>query len=473
MSNGKDRELPLDQPSSFDSKGNRKKIHPTSVNGFFQKRREFVKFILILFFLSLPWIKIGGHPLLLLDIQNRVFSVFGILFRAHDIPIIVFILLLFTVTIGWLTTLFGRVWCGWACPQTVFIEFIFRRIETWIEGDAITRRKMDTLPFSLDRGLKLFAKWFLFLIVSIVITHSGLALFVGAEQLPVLLRSSPSEHLFFFLATWILTFIILFDFGYLREQFCIVMCPYGKIQSVFQDMNSLTVTYAEKRGEPRKGTESATGAYGDCIGCYKCVQVCPTGVDIRRGSNQLECIACTACADACDSVMEKLNKPKGLIGYKRLSELPLSFRDRFLKGRPLAYEIFFIILITGLSFILMNRKNYSVEFFKVRGAPYNQIENQIFSNTFHIEVNNESDKIQTFEIRLKDETLKNSLKLIIPNNPVTLDPVEIKQIPLSIEFEKKILSMGKTKIFLEILITESETNLKQITTSEVTLIGPY
>jgi cytochrome c oxidase accessory protein FixG len=468
------RELPLDRPSSFDDQGRRRKIHPTPVSGFFHRRRELLKFVLILFFLSVPWIKVNGHPLLLLDIQNRIFSLFGVVFRAHDLPIVVLFLLLFTTTIGWLTTLYGRVWCGWACPQTVFIEFVYRRIETWIEGDAITRRKMDQGPFTFDRFAKLAIKWALFLAFTLVITHSLLAVFVGTERLPVLLSSPPSENLFFFLFTWILTGILLLDFGFLREQFCIVMCPYGKMQSVFQDAHSLAITYDSARGEPRRSIDTKT--HGDCIDCYKCVQVCPTGIDIRRGSNQLECIGCTACADACDSVMERLKKPLGLIKYNSEAQSGHGFLARFFKGRVLAYEVFFLILITILSLTLSRRTDFSVEIFKVRGAPYTQIDSEWLSNSFHLELGNESFHAKTFTVELPEGVNPSSIRLLIPNNSVELKSGAIQQIPLTIEFKKELLTLGKTMLPLEVSIktlSDSAKEPNQRYKAEVTLIGPF
>lgn len=308
-------ELPEDRLASTTATGKRVYIHPASVSGVFKRWRNKIHTVFILIFLMLPWTKVAGHQTVLLDIANRKFSLFGVTFWAHDAPMLVLVFLTFVLTMGLVTALFGRVWCGWACPQTVFIESVYRRVEEWIEGTPHQRSRLDSAPLSVSKVVKRVVKWGLFIGISLVITHSFLAYFVGSSNLIGMISQSPSQHPGPFIMIVISTAIIAFDFGWFREQFCIIACPYGRMQSVLMDDHSLVVAYDATRGEPRKQDRHDTASTGDCINCYRCVQVCPTGVDIRRGV-QLECIMCTACIDACDSVMDKINKPKGLIRYE-------------------------------------------------------------------------------------------------------------------------------------------------------------
>ena len=292
-------ELPEDRLASLDKMGGRLFIYPAQVRGFFRKWRTVTQIILIAIFLLLPWIKIGGQQAVLLDLPGRKFALFGVTFWAHDAPMIFFVLAILTMSLALMTALWGRVWCGWACPQTVFIDGVFRRIEELIEGNHIERRKLDDAPMDAKKFFKRSLKWILFTAVTLVITHSFLAYFVGADRLVEMVQHKPAENWTNFLIILVTSGIILFDFAWFREQFCIIACPYGRFQSVLMGPRSKNVVYDYNRGEPRKG-KAPKGEEADCVNCYRCVQVCPTGVDIRRGT-QMECIACTACIDACDS----------------------------------------------------------------------------------------------------------------------------------------------------------------------------
>ncbi|RYG63166.1 cytochrome c oxidase accessory protein CcoG [bacterium] len=313
-------ELPKERLSTTDQAGRRIHLYPASVKGYFRDRKRYVHGFLLIVFLTLPWIHVSGRQLLLLDVAHREFFFFGLHFRAHDAPLILFLLLGFTFGIGLVTAIWGRVWCGWACPQTVFIEFLFRRIERLVEGSHRAQRALDERPLDSEKMMKKGLKWFLFVVVSLGISHSFLGYFVGTRELVRMVSSSPLENWTSFLMILVTTGIIAFDFGWFREQFCTIMCPYGRFQSVMMDNHSTIVAYDLKRGEPRRGTAPSPSAQGDCVNCLRCVQVCPTGIDIRRGL-QMECIACTACIDACDEVMTKVDKPLGLIRYTTEREL--------------------------------------------------------------------------------------------------------------------------------------------------------
>lgn len=357
------KELPTDRLSTSDEQGRRLMVHPADVKGRFRNLRNGVSTVLLFIFLALPWIRLNGHQALLLDVSNRRFAVFGLAFWGHDAPMVAFLLLAFVLTLLFLTSVWGRIWCGWACPQTVFVESVFRRIERWAEGDGLARRKLATAPWSADKVRKRTVKWILYLAASLIVSHSFLAYFVGTEELSRMIRLSPTENWGTFLFMGFVTAVILFDFGWFREQFCIVMCPYGRLQTLLMDSQSMTVAYDEARGEPRRGLPAdAAGRQGDCVSCMRCVQVCPTGIDIRRGSQQLECIACTACIDACDEVMTRLQKPKGLIAYRNAWRMPGT--------RSWIYVVLLSVVLTGLTIFVRTRHTLDVTVLRARDVPY-------------------------------------------------------------------------------------------------------
>ncbi|MEZ4872141.1 MAG: 4Fe-4S binding protein [Bdellovibrionales bacterium] len=247
MLNSDHREGQIGRPKSLDAYGSRVFQYPAEVKGYFRTRRNVVYAILIIIFLALPWIKIGGHQAILLDIPGRQFSFFGIHFWAHDAPLIFFIFAFLTLGLAFVTAIWGRVWCGWACPQTVFIDGIYRRIETWIEGSHLARRKLDLQDWNREKILKRSSKWLAFFVVSFLISHSFLAYFVGSQAIIEYVQHPPSENWTTFLIVMSFTAFLLFDFGWFREQFCIIMCPYGRFQSVLMDESSLAIVYDENR----------------------------------------------------------------------------------------------------------------------------------------------------------------------------------------------------------------------------------
>lgn len=372
-------DLHAERPASYDERGWRVFIHPSEVQGLWRRRRVIVQATLIFIFLLLPWLEIDGRQALLLDIAQRRFEIFGLSLRAHNTPLMFFVLAIAGFGLFLMTAIWGRVWCGWACPQTVFIESVFRRIETWIEGRALERRKLDASSWTLNKVWKRTLKWSIFLVVSLILTHSFLAYFVGTDELGKMIRTSPQENMASFLFIVVSTGIILFDFGWFREQFCMIACPYGRLQSVLMGSRSMVVGYDETRGEPRRGQVMAGQTQGDCVNCYRCVQVCPTGIDIRRGT-QMECIACTACIDACDEVMTKLSKPKGLIRYATLRELGASAAEA-IQWRP-AWHISprisiyaAVICISTIALIIAVYRTHAIDIQLIRGkgAPYTEL----------------------------------------------------------------------------------------------------
>lgn len=390
-----------DRPPSLDEKGFRLFVIPAPVKGFYRNYRNLVYFLLIIIFLVVPWTRYNGEQSILLNIPDGRFVFFGTTFFAHDGPLVFFATALVVFGIAFMTSLFGRVWCGWACPQTVFIDFIYRRIEEWTEGNYIARRKLGKDPWTFSKIRKKTLKWILYLIVSSHIAHSLTAYFVGAESLISITLGSPANHWGLFLWVQIFTLILLFDFGWFREQFCLIMCPYGRFQSVFMDKFSLAIVYDEKRGEPRKQKGVSKEDQGDCINCKRCVNVCPTGIDIRDGV-QMECIACTACIDACDEIMEKVNKPKGLISYSSEAMMK-GQKQKFITPRNIFYSAILTGLI-GVSFlVIQNRKDLDIKVVRAVEAPYQLTgpNQETVINHFRIHFVNQTNKplnLESFKI---------------------------------------------------------------------------
>jgi len=467
------RNIPEERLSTTDEKGRRLYIHPADVRGRFQKARVFVHGFLILFFLILPWLSIHGNPILLLDIAHRHFVFLGTSFWAHDAPTLLFIFLGAALTLALATTLWGRIWCGWACPQTVFIENVFRRIERWIEGDSIDRRNLEKSNWNTEKYFKKISKWSLFLLVSLVLTHSFLAYFIPKQILWKMIQSSPIENPGAFLVMICSSALVLFDFGWFREQFCTIVCPYGRFQSVLMDEHSLFIAYDAKRGEPRRAKETPKYQEGDCINCYRCVDVCPTGIDIRRGL-QMECIACTACIDACDEVMLKLAKPRGLIRYDSAQGL----QGKVKKLIGLRGWIYFILLLFAISAFILNVSNRTaLELTVVRSkeAPYqilNSGQASEVANHFKLDLVNQGSSILDlyFELEKDEHKEDNSdVQLIIPAQPLRLEPGQNVRTDLFIRFPANILKEGHAEIEMNILSNLSKDFQKK---EKITLVGP-
>lgn len=421
------------QITSLDENGNRLYIHPAEVQGVYRKWRTVVQTFLIIIFLVTPWTKINGLQTILLDIPNREFYFFGNLFRAHNVPLLFFLIFGGAISLAFVTSVWGRVWCGWTCPQTVFIDGVYRRIEYWIEGNYLARRKMQTDPMSLNWIFKKTLKWFSFFIVSSFIAHSILAYFVGARSFLGMIENGPSENMTIFAFAQVFTLALLFDFGWLREQFCTIVCPYGRIQGLLLDKNSLGVVYDEKRND-------------DCVKCNRCVSACPIGIDIRNGL-QMECIQCTACIDACDEIMEKVKKPKGLVRYDTLDGKKINY----FKFRSLGYLIIILICFGSLAFILTHKMHSEAFFLRAKDEPFkiSHLENgnKEIINHFKLHITNQDSSEHRYQVRLEN---RDGYELIIPDQFIDLKPKEFKEVHIfikqNINFYKH---KNKFKVFLE------------------------
>ena len=377
--------------------GGRRWLYPEIVKGKWFFRRAWVAYILLISLLLGPFWEWNGHPLFLFDVLNRNFIVFGIGFGPQDMNLLVLGILTFAVFIFAFTQVFGRLWCGWACPQTIFMEWIFRPLESLIEGSATTRKKLDAEPASPQKSLKKAFKYLIFWIISFMLANVFLAYIIGKRALFTIITDSPTEHWIGLVALLIFTGVFFFVYTRLREIVCIVICPYGRLQGALQDRNSLAVAYDLVRGEPRghkkPGTEQLLG---DCVDCNWCVKVCPTGIDIRNGI-QMECIQCTACIDACDMVMEKTQRPLNLVGY--FSEKQIKERSPFhIRGKGMAYFGLWFVLITLFITLISLRTPIETQVLRTPGNTGISPQKGRIANLYNFELTNKTFENQEIEI---------------------------------------------------------------------------
>ena len=393
------RDLPEDRLSTSDKEGNRIWIIPARVRGRWKNRKTVFHIFLLAIFVLTPWLRYKGAPIVLFDILDRQFVILGKVFASYDAPLLFFVFgtLGFGLIIA--TVLWGRIWCGWACPQTVFLEQVFRRIETFTVGNRASQLAARKDPFKPTHLRRLFFKWVLFIGASLILAHTFMAYFISWEQLLAMMVRPPSESWTVFLIVVITTATVLFEFTWFREQFCIIMCPYVRFQSVLMDQDSVTISYDYNRGEPRaRGLKkkSEEGA-GDCIDCYKCVSVCPTGIDIRAGQ-QMECVGCTACIDACDEVMKKIDRPQGLIRYASLSELEKVGRKLW-SPRLAGYLGILFLMLAGFIYSVSRHESFYVAILRQNQRPY-VVSDAGLMNNFKMHLKNPTYKSIKYSIHL-------------------------------------------------------------------------
>lgn len=441
-------------------------IIPAEVQGFFRRHRTWTQLGLIAFFLILPWTKVGGFQSLLIDFKNYQLAFFGVLYQAHEAPLIFLVLASIVLALALVTSLFGRVWCGWACPQTVFIDGVYRRIERWTEGNYIARRRLKEGPLTAEKALRVGAKWILFFVASSLIAHSFIAYFVGSHELLAMMAKPPGENWTYFLLISGMTLVLLFDFGIFREQFCIYACPYGRFQSVLIDNNTTTVVYDTARGEPRKAPHDDPTKRGDCVSCNRCVQVCPTGIDIRNGL-QLECIGCTACIDACNEIMEKVHKPKNLISYRTLD----GTKFRFFKLKAVFYSLALLLSISTLGYSMVTRTDLDVSALRAEGLPYTTLDGpdgMLVTNHFKLHVTNQTNTTKTYKIDVFAE--QKPLKVTMAVNPVVLPGLKSATWHVFIQTLRSDFH-SSTNIPVVLTVTDTTSN-QVIQQKNLTLLGP-
>jgi cytochrome c oxidase accessory protein FixG len=376
--------------------GSRLFLHPADARGFWTRARRASAAVLIAIYLLLPWIPVGGHPAVFLDVAARRFHLFGATLAFQDVWLLFFVITGLGFGLFFITALLGRVWCGWACPQTVFLDHVYRRVERWLEGDAVARRRLDAAPWTPAKFSRRAAKQVVFVLLSAVITHLFLAYFVSLPELWQMVSHAPREHWGAFLFVAVATGALYFNFAWFREQLCLVICPYGRLQSVLLDDHSLVIGYDARRGEPR--AKAGTPDAGACIDCNRCVQVCPTGIDIRQGL-QIECIACAACIDACDEVMAKVKRPAGLIRYDSTAAFA-GGRTRWLRPRLWLYLVLLCAGATAALWALSTVRPASLGVTRLGGMPY-IVDSASVRNQFLVRLVNKSDAPAAFRVTVE------------------------------------------------------------------------
>lgn len=440
--------------STMREDGSRNWIRPRLSKGRFYYRRLIVAWVLMITFLAIPHLRMNGKPLILLDLPKRQFTLFGTTFLATDTFLLLFLMLGAFLSIFLFTALFGRVWCGWACPQTVYMEYLFRPIERLLEGSPAQQRKLDKQGFFVPKRL---LKYLIYLLIAMVMAHAFLAYFVGTEQLWQWMQRSPLEHPATFLVMLVTAGLIFFDFAYFREQTCLVACPYGRLQSVLLDEQSAIVAYDYNRGEPRgrkaQRSKEPEGfeTWGDCIDCKACVVTCPTGIDIREGL-QMECINCTQCIDACDAIMERIDKPHGLIRYTSQKSLESQKKLSMFRPRVFLYPLLILGIFALLGVSLAQRETADLTLLRGGSAPYTVLHDGRISNQIHVKIANRTNKAKTYTIAID---APKDVKLIAPLNPL---PVKAHETQTSVIFvlAPRVLFDEDGRLPIQILVNDGD-----------------
>ena len=354
-----------DRPINLDEKGSRKWVYAKKPKGLWYRRRTIFSWFVLLFFITVPFIRINGNPFILLDIAGRKFILFGAIFWAQDTLILALLMLSFVLFIILFTVTFGRLWCGWACPQTIFLEMVFRKIEYWIEGDFRKRNALDRGPWTREKILKKATKNGIFILISVAMTNTFLLWFIGSEKWLLLISEPISANLKAFAIMLVVSAFFYWVYGWFREQICTMVCPYGRMQGVLLDSSSVVVSYDYKRGEPR-GPKTE----GDCIDCRQCISVCPTAIDIRNGT-QLECINCSACIDQCNSVMKATKKEPGLIRFDSENGIRHG-HESIWNSRNRAYSLVLLILFSFFIYTLFSRPVVDTTILRTPGLLYQE-----------------------------------------------------------------------------------------------------
>ena len=459
-----------DSIGTINQEGKRSWVFPKKPNGKFYKYRTWVSYGLLLFLFAAPFVKINGNQFLLFNIMERRFNIFGFPFWPQDFHLFVISMIIGVVFIILFTVAFGRIFCGWICPQTIFLEMVFRKIEYWIDGDRGKQIRLAKQAWNAEKIRKRVLKWFIFFIISFLIANIFLAYLIGSDELIRYITEGPGAHTSTLISLLIFTGVFYFIFAWFREQVCIIACPYGRLQGVLLDKKSIVVAYDYKRGEKEEGrakfrkneNRAATGK-GDCIDCSQCVQVCPTGIDIRNGT-QLECVNCTACIDACDAMMEKVDLPKGLIRYA--SEENIAEKKKFtFNPRLKAYTAVLVILIGVLTGMLFLRNDVEATVLRLPGQLYEKKDNNVIRNVYTFKlVNKTVEPIEDVHFKLISHSGK--IELVTHEN-FEVPKQGLSEGTLFIDINQAALESDKERLKIGVYSGE-----KLIETTKAAFLGP-
>ena len=459
-----------DSIGTINKEGKRAWVFPKKPVGIFYEYRKVVSYILLAILVSSPFLKINGNQFLMFNVLERRFNIFGFPFWPQDLHLFVIMMLIGVVFVIFFTVAFGRIFCGWLCPQTIFMEMVFRRIEYWIEGDRGKQIRLAKQVWNAEKIRKRVLKWFVFFVVSFLIANVFLAYIIGSDRLLRYIYDGPLDHLNTLVSLLIFTGVFYFVFAWFREQVCIIACPYGRLQGVLLDNKSIVVAYDHKRGEKEEGRAKfkkkedrpQTGK-GDCIDCFQCVHVCPTNIDIRNGT-QLECVNCTACIDACDHMMESVNLPKGLIRYASEDNIEKKSKFKFtprLKG----YTAVLVILTGVLVGMLFLRNDVEARILRLPGQLYEHKADNIISNVYTFKVVNKTSK-EIEDVRFELLSHNGQIKLV-SHDSFTVPEQGLSEGTLFVEINSSALSGDKDRV--EIGVYSGE---KLIETTTAAFLGP-
>jgi cytochrome c oxidase accessory protein FixG len=457
-----------DHLATADKDGRRQWMYPKKVSGKFYRWRTWFSWLLLLIMFTGPFITIGGNPLLMMNIVERKFVVLGQIFWPQDMIIFAVTVLILFVGVFVFTAAFGRLWCGWACPQTVMMEMVFRKIEYAIEGDAHQQRALNAAPWDVKKIGKKVIKQVVFYALSFLVGNVLLGYIIGWQSLYQIITDPPAQHLTGLV--FMIAFSLLFYgiFARFREQACTFICPYGRYQSVVLDENSIVVAYDYKRGEKRgplkreqKFGERKFAGFGDCVACHQCVAVCPTGIDIRNGT-QMECIHCTACIDACDNVMTKVGSPTGLIRYASLNGIERGEKLR-ITPRIIGYSTILLALTTLLVILIFTRADVEATLLRAPGSMFQQMPDGHFSNLYTIRIVNKTSHDMPVELRLENPA--GSLQMM--GGQLVVPSQKLLENSMIVELEPAAMKSGTTAITLGVYA-----NGKKLQTLKTAFIGP-
>lgn len=468
MSNRQDESF-RDSIGTIDETGHRKFIFPKKPSGKLYEYRKIVSYFLLAILIANPFLKINGNQFMMFNVLERRFNIFGFPFWPQDFYLFVLFMILGVVFVILFTVIFGRIFCGWICPQTIFLEMVFRRIEYWIEGDRGAQIRLAKQEWNAEKIRKKGLKWFVFLIISFFIANVFLAYLISSDELFKMIEEGPESHQSTLIALLIFTGVFYFVFVWFREQVCIIACPYGRLQGVLLDNKSINVAYDFVRGEKEvgraklnKNEDRATSGKGDCIDCHQCVQVCPTGIDIRNGT-QLECVNCTACIDECDTIMESVGLPKGLIRYASEDEIEKKSKFQF-TARMKGYTAVLVILIGVLTGLLFLRTDVEASILRLPGQLY-QHKGDNISNVYTFKIINKTND-EFKDIHFKLLGIKGTLN-VVGHQDFKVPKQGMNSGTLFIEINQFLLETDKTKLDIDVY-----NGNKKIETATTSFLSP-
>ena len=451
MSNIQDESF-RDSIGTIDETGHRKYIFPKKPSGKLYEYRKIVSYFLLAILIANPFLKINGNQFMMFNVLERRFNIFGFPFWPQDFYLFVLFMILGVVFVILFTVIFGRIFCGWICPQTIFLEMVFRRIEYWIEGDRGAQIRLAKQEWNAEKIKKKGLKWSVFLVISFFIANVFLAYLISSDELFKMIEDGPESHFSTLIALLIFTGVFYFVFVWFREQVCIIACPYGRLQGVLLDNKSINVAYDFVRGEKESGRaklnkneDRAASGKGDCIDCHQCVHVCPTGIDIRNGT-QLECVNCTACIDECDSIMETVGLPKGLIRYASEDEIEKKSKFQF-TARMKGYTAVLVILIGVLTGLLFLRTDVEASILRLPGQLF-QHKGDNISNVYTFKIINKTND-EFKDIHFKLVGIKGTLN-VVGHQDFKVPKQGMNSGTLFIEINQFLLETDKTKLEIEV-----------------------